>query len=249
MPARTGDNRAAYVVLADTLRDAIGREEYAAGRQLPTETSLAEEHGLSRQTVRRAYLELVTEGLVDRVPGRGTFVAERDPRYLRQFGSVEDLMGLAIDTAIEVVRPLGRGVSIEAAARLGLDDDVVHSVAYVRSHHGVPFGWTTVSVPPAVAALIADAPELTVLGASNRVTVIGLLEGRLRDPISEAEQTISAVVADGKVVEVLGCAPGAPVLRIDRLFLSSSGEPLELSVGYFLPDQYTYRTRLRRSSS
>lgn len=247
MPARTGHNRAAYLVLADELRDAIRRGEYAGQRQLPTETALASEHALSRQTVRRAYLELVSEGLVDRVPGRGTFVAEQGPKYLRQFGSVDDLMGLAIDTTIEIVRPLSRGVNIEAAARLGLDTDVVHSISYLRSHQGTPFAWTTVSLPPAVAALLQDAPEVTTLGATAPLTVIGLLEGRLNDPIAEAEQTISAVAADSRVVEMLHCAPGAPVLRIDRLFISTRGEPLELSIGHFLPDQYTYRTSLRRT--
>src|SRR5699024_7453214 len=110
-----------------------------------------------------------------------------------------------------------------------------------------PFAWTTVSLPPTVAALLQDAPEVTTRGPSHPLTVIGLLEGRLNDPIAEAEQTISAVAADGPVVEMLRCTPGAPVLRIDRLFISTRGEPLELSVGHFLPDQYTYRTSLRRT--
>ena len=248
MTARNGENRAAYLVLADQLRGSILGGEYAGGRQLPTETSLAAEHRLSRQTVRRAYLELVSEGLVDRIPGRGTFVAEHDPRYLRQFGSVEDLMSLAIDTTIEIVRPLSRSVSIEAAARLALDSDVVHSLSYVRSHQGTPFGWTTVSLPPVVATLLTDAPEVMTPGASHQLTIIGLLESRLSDPISEAQQTITAVSADARIVDVLHCAAGTPILRIDRLFIHTHGEPIELSVGYFLPDQYTYRTQLRRSA-
>jgi DNA-binding GntR family transcriptional regulator len=247
MPARTGDNRAAYLVLAEDLRKAIKLGEYAGEQRLPTEASLAAEHGLSRQTVRRAYLDLVSEGLVDRIPGRGTFVAEQEPKYLRQFGSVEDLMGLALDTSVEIIMPLARGVSIESAARLALDSDVVHSLSYIRSHQGVPFGWTTVSLPPAVAVLLKDMPEVTTPGATNPLTVIGLLESRLDDPITEAEQTISAVAADDRLVEMLHCDLGAPILRIDRLFISARGEPLELSVGYFLPSQYTYRTSLRRS--
>ncbi|MRK03015.1 GntR family transcriptional regulator [Aeromicrobium sp. S22] len=246
MPSRTGSNRAAYAVLADELRAGIVRGDYAGERRLPTETSLAVEHGLSRQTVRRAYLELVSEGLVNRVPGRGTFVADRPPTYRRQFASVEDLMGLAIDTTVEIVRPLSRGVSIETAARLALDSDVVHSLAYIRSHQGVPFGWTTVSLPPSVATLLSDVPEVSTVGASHSLTVIGLLEQRLTHPIAEAEQTISAVRADGRLVDLLGCNPDDPILRIDRLFISATGDPVELSVGYFLPDQYTYRTTLRR---
>ncbi len=73
-------------------------------------------------------------------------------------------------------------------------------------------------------------------------------ESRLSDPISEAQYTISAVSADARIVDVLHCAAGSPILRIDRLFINTHGDPIVLSVGYFLPDQYTYRTQLRRSA-
>lgn len=241
-----GDQRPAYLVVADDLRAAIERREYSAQRRLPTESELANRYGLSRQTVRRAYLELVGAGLVDRIPGRGTFVADHPAKYARQLESFEDLLGLAEDTRIELVRPLVRQVDIAAAARLGLDDDIVYSLEYIRSHHGTAFGWTTVALPPRIADIVGDAPELTDRGSSSPVTVIGLLEGRLSDPIDQAQQSIAAVAADEAIAEALGCAPGSPILRIDRLFVRSRAEPVELSVGYFLPDQYTYRTNLLR---
>jgi len=248
MKARPDERRSAYEVLAEVLRDEIRQGTFDGQRQLPTEASLAADHGLSRQTVRRAYLELVAEGLVDRVPGRGTFVAQEAPKYLREFGSVEDLMGLALDTTVQIIEPLARRVNIEAAARLGLETDLVHSLTYLRSHQEIPFGWTTVSLTPAVAALVTDAAELVDLAARQPLTVLGLLEGRLETPIVEAQQSISAVAADERTVSLLGCEPGVPLLRIDRLFVSAVGEPLELSVGFFLPDQYTYRTVLRRTA-
>ncbi|WP_216894206.1 GntR family transcriptional regulator [Nocardia alni] len=241
-----GEQRPAYLVVADDLRAAIERDEYSAQRRLPTESELANRYQLSRQTIRRAYLELVGAGLVDRIPGRGTFVADHQAKYARQFGSFEDLLGLAEDTSIELVRPLGRQVDIAAAARLGLDDDIVYSLGYVRSHHDIAFGWTTVSMPPRVAEIVSDTTEFTTLGTTSAATVIGLLEGRLPDPIDQAQQSIAAVAADDVVAGFLGCAPGSPILRIDRLFVSSRAEPVELSVGYFLPDQYTYRTNLLR---
>ena len=81
----------AYRTLAAALRDAIRNGEYADGQQLPTEEQLAARHAVSRQTVRRAMQDLVSEGIIFRVAGRGTYpVAEAD-RYLRHFGSVEDL--------------------------------------------------------------------------------------------------------------------------------------------------------------
>lgn len=246
MAHRTPTATPAYLRLAEGLRDAIRQGEYPVGGQLPTESKLASEFNLSRQTVRRAFLDLVNDGLVERIPGRGTFVASRKPRYLRPFGSVEDLMGLAGDTTMTLVRPLARGVAIAAAARLGLDDDVVHSLAYVRSHDGTPFAWTTVWLPPRIARLIADVEELTTPG-DYALTVIGILDARLDSPVSEARQTITAVAADRGVAERLGCPVGSPVLRIDRLFLDTREVPVELSTGYFLPEQYTYRMSLQRS--
>jgi DNA-binding GntR family transcriptional regulator len=38
------------------------------------------------------------------------------------------------------------------------------------------------------------------------------------------------------------------MLRVDRLYSDTTGTPVELSVSHFLPEQYTYRVTLRRSS-
>ena len=100
----------AYRTLATRIRDAIRDGEYADGRQLPTEEQLAASYSVSRQTVRRAMQDLVSEGIIYRVAGRGTYpVAEQD-RYVNHFGSVEELMALSLDTECEVVSPLQRKV-------------------------------------------------------------------------------------------------------------------------------------------
>ena len=102
---QTGKGEAAYRVLAEELRQGILRKTFPEGR-LPTEAELAKAHGLSRQTVRRAFQELVSGGMVYRVPGRGTFVANHAGQYIRQFGSVEDLMALSLDGGLP---PAARG--------------------------------------------------------------------------------------------------------------------------------------------
>jgi DNA-binding GntR family transcriptional regulator len=63
--------------LADLLRAQIESGELAAGRMLPSETTLVQRFGLARGTVRKAIESLAAEGLVRRVQGRGTFVASR----------------------------------------------------------------------------------------------------------------------------------------------------------------------------
>ena len=85
----------AYRTLAGRIRTAIRDGEYDGGRQLPTEEQLAASFSVSRQTVRRAMQDLVSEGIIYRVAGRGTYpVAEQD-RYVNHFGSVEELMALS----------------------------------------------------------------------------------------------------------------------------------------------------------
>jgi DNA-binding GntR family transcriptional regulator len=236
----------AYQILREQLRDEIAAGRYSDGVRLPTESELVARHGLSRQTVRRAFQDLVAEGAVYRVPGRGTYASEPG-RYLRQLGSIEDLMSLSDDTTMEVLSGLRRRVDVEAASRLRLDDDVVYSVVFRRLHSAepaVPFVSTTVHLVPSVAQPVLPALADGTIGTH---TVIGLLEPHLAAPIAEAAQSITVAPADDVVADAVKCEPGHPMLRVDRLYSDTTGQPVELSVSHFLPEQYTYRVTLRRS--
>jgi GntR family transcriptional regulator len=234
----------AYQVLREQLRDEIAAGQYSDGTRLPTESELVARHGLSRQTVRRAFQDLVAEGAVYRVPGRGTYASEPGGRYLRQLGSIEDLMSLSDDTTMEVLSGLRRRVDVDAASRLRLEDDVVYSVVFRRLHDGVPFVSTTVHLVPSAAQPVLES--LTD-GTVSTYTVIGLLEPHLPEPIVEAAQSITVASADEQVAAAVDCLPGHPMLRVDRLYSDAGGRPVELSVSHFLPEQYTYRVTLRRS--
>ncbi|QNG20395.1 GntR family transcriptional regulator [Rhodococcus triatomae] len=240
------ESEPAYRVLSGELRREIAAGRYRGGVRLPTEAQLSEEHGLSRQTVRRAFQDLVAEGIVYRVPGRGTFAIESDGRYLRQLGSIEDLMNLSADTTMRVIEPLTRRIDVDVASRLRLDTDVVYRLVFARLHDGVPFVVTTVFLPQRVARPVLDAPELQS-GATSEHTIIGLLEPHLTHPIGEAAQSITVGAASPRVAAELGCAEGHPMLRVDRLYSDTEGLATELAVSYFLPEHYTYRVTLRRS--
>lgn len=243
--ARTGES--AYSALARELRNGILEGRYTAGQQLPTEAELTRRRNVSRQTVRRAFHDLVSEGMVHRVPGRGTFVASRGDQYLRQFGSIEDLMALSVDTELELLSPLQRRVDIGAASRLRLDTDVVAVVCFRRLHEGVPFCHTQVFLPPHLAERLESVPELTAPGTRSPATVIGLLDTRIDTPIAEAQQSITAERSSPEVADSLGGHAGDPMLRIDRTYHDASGAPVELAISWFAPEHYSYRVRLRRT--
>lgn len=237
----------AFRRLENDLRSQIRAQAFPEDTPLPTEAELATRYAVSRQTVRRAFHDLVAENLVYRIPGRGTFVTPSSGRYLRQFGSVEDLMALSADSEMHVLQPLTAAVDPTASGRLRLPDDRVATTTFLRIHHGEAFSHTVVFLPPAVRARLGDVPELAQPGAVTQATLIGLLDRVLERPIQDAEQSITVGSAPADVAAALELAPGSPLLRIDRMYFDIAGDPVELAISHFHPDRYSYRVRLRRN--
>src|SRR6185437_1926021 len=101
----------------------------APGDRLPAERALAEEHGVSRMTVRQALQALESRGLLSRAIGRngGSFVAR--PKLERDLGTFS---GLSEQLARQGVAAGARVLSAAAT-----DDGV--EIARVRLADGEPF--------------------------------------------------------------------------------------------------------------
>lgn len=65
-----------YQQIKDAIRLKISQGEWQAGQMIPSENQLAEAVGASRMTINRPLRELAAEGVLRRVHGLGTFVAE-----------------------------------------------------------------------------------------------------------------------------------------------------------------------------
>lgn len=168
-------------------------------------------------------------------------------RYLRHFGSVEELMGLSLDTEMVIVAPIRRAIDVSASDRLRAGSEPIFSARFHRVHNEVPFCTTTVFIRDVIARDLPKYAELTMTGTRSRHTFIGLIDAHTPGGVAEAEQSVTAVEADPDLASDLGCPEGAPLLRIDRLYFNGDDTPVELAVSHFLPDQYTYRMRLRRA--
>lgn len=231
-----------YHRLATLLRSEIAAGHFGEDEPLPTDQELGSRHGLSRQTVRRAYQELVAEGLVYRVPGRGTFAT--NPSFRRPMADVDDLLALAEDTELVLVHPLRGDWDDYAAERLALTGRALYSVTLRRLHRGTTFCITTAYLPPSSGTLIEDIPSLSTLGDRSPTTIIGLLESRgVR--LHGADQSITAVAANAACAEVLGCSVGDPLLRIERLYLDAAGTAVEFAISHFKPE-HSHRLHLGR---
>ena len=65
-----------YHQLKEILRDQISNRTFKPHQQIPSEPELQKMYGLSRATIRKAIDGLVREGLIYRLHGKGTYVAE-----------------------------------------------------------------------------------------------------------------------------------------------------------------------------
>lgn len=138
--------RPVYLSLADQFCRAIADGHVEAGARLPTHRRLAEDLGVSVQTVSRAYEELIRRGLITGETGRGTFVraprGEADPPYIPQ--RLEEVIDLSI--LKPVCEPFHLELMKEALAELAqtLPPSAVLSfrpnVVFAR-HRGVAVDW------------------------------------------------------------------------------------------------------------
>jgi GntR family transcriptional regulator len=245
-----GAEGVAYRQLAADLRRAIAAGRWPTGSRLPTEAEVVAETGFSRNTVRRAFQDLVSEGVVYRVRGRGTYVVPGHSQYLRSFGSIDDLMALSLDTELEIVEPLHIRASVEIANQLGVNEDTVMAISFIRIHNEIPFCYTRVHVPLALGAQLGELPDLRQLsepGMRSSATVISLINKVHPGCIYGAQQKITAEMPSPDTAHRLNCEAGCPVLRIERLYWDRNQRPLELAINRFHPEYYSYRLQIRGS--
>jgi GntR family transcriptional regulator len=239
----------AYRVLADLLREAIVAGRYPPHRRLPTEVELAAEHGVSRQTVRHAFAELVAESRVYRVRGRGTYatpIASGDS-FLRSSASIDELLALPGDAVLELVRPFERKTDISAAGRLRLSSDDVLVGIFRYRRDGLALCVNTIYLPPELGPAIEADRTVSRPGPHRRLEIIELIERHRGHPVVGAHQSITAVGIPPEIAELLESEPDAPALRIDRLYYDRVGKLVELAISHFDPSRYSYRVELRRS--
>ena len=87
-----GDPTPVYFQLQKELLKEIENGRWLPGQSIPPERAMAESHQLSVGTVKKAILNLVNEGYLYRIQGKGTFVAGMtlQPESLRYYRFLED---------------------------------------------------------------------------------------------------------------------------------------------------------------
>jgi GntR family transcriptional regulator len=207
-----------YAAIIAQIEEAIAEGELAPGDRLPSERALAEQHGVSRMTVRQALQSLESRGLLRRAIGRsgGSFVAQ--PKLERDLGTFSGLSEqLARQGVIAGARLVG------ASER---DGEIV--IERVRYADGEPIALERSTFPARFAWLL------------QRDLTGSLYELLGEDAPVRAVERIEPIAADADDAAALGLRPGAPLLLVDRVAYDSVGEIVETARDVFRGD----RTRI-----
>jgi GntR family histidine utilization transcriptional repressor len=184
--------------------------QWRAGDQVPSESTLVRELKVSRMTVNRALRELTHEGLLLRVQGTGTFVAEKRPMFnlveLRNIAEEIRERGQRHTCQVELLR--SEKADAEIARDLGIDPGaaVYHSIL-VHLADGVPLQVEDRFVNPATAPGYLEADFSTV--TPNEF----LMQAA---PATEVEHIVEATMPDARTRRLLKMKDGEPCLRLKR---------------------------------
>ncbi len=233
-----------YYQLAWALRSQIHQRRHQPNARLPTEMALMRTHGVSRTTVRLAFQLLLKDGMVRRIPGRGTFVTDDPGRHPAQWtvGTMDEII-----TSAARLRYRYRLIDIRdirAPAKLarlfGLPvGSPVTELHRLRLVDGRPFFHVTLHVPRDLAS---DIPRARL----QKHALFTLLEEHCGIRIVAVHQWMSAALAEVDVARHLGLQPGDPVLRIERHYVDERGRIVEVTVDRYRTDRVRYYLRLQR---
>ncbi|WP_229745854.1 GntR family transcriptional regulator [Rhodococcoides trifolii] len=206
-------------------------KELQAGDLMPSERKLMEDYGVSRITVREAIGQLVNEGHLVRVRGKGTFVASRPVQsrlHLASFSEEMRNQGLTPTTVVLFARLEDTSAATTRALRLANGEKAYH-IKRLRLADGEPVSvddawYSATALPGLIDRDLSSSVYETV------ATHYGLT-------IDRAEQTVSATAADNDTATLLGTKRGAPVLYFDRVSFCGT-EPLEHTESWYRCDRY-----------
>ncbi len=231
--------------IAERLRHAIERGEFAPGDTLPSEAQINRHFGVSRATSRAALNTLEAEGLIVRRSGKGSIVLRK-----RVDQPAEEMTGFSEDMRRRGLSPSHRVLEIgcvKASPEVAEALEISRGKDVFRSHRllladGEPIG----------TAMSWLAPRL--FRGQRHPTADELTQGSLYDWLRErcgvsvcrAREYIEADATDLRQAETLGIEAGSPMLIARRQSFDATDRPFEFVILRFRSDRYRFHLEIRR---
>jgi len=214
---------------------------YAPHSQMPSESQMMEAFSVSRITIRQALGDLQKEGLIFKVPGKGSFVAKpkafQNLSRLQGFG--EAMAPSGYETFSQVLSMRQVPATDVVARRLQLaPGHAVYEIQRLRYLNREPISVDQSYFPLALGERLAqeDLPTRDIFV---------ILENDFGLHLTHADVQIEAISADEFLARQLRIAEASPLLRIERLTFADD-QPVDFEFLYYRGDAFQYRLRIDR---
>jgi GntR family transcriptional regulator len=223
-----------YAQLKEALIAAIQRGELAPGDQLPSQSKLREQYRMSHMTVRRAINELISEGVIYSIPGKGSYVAERKLPSMSGalVGFYEHMRRINKVPSNRLLEAKIVSASTILASRLGIESGL--PLVYIRRLRLVD------GIPMSIA--MSYLPHFLCPGLLTHDLVNGSLFAILRDvyglSMAASRSTIGAALANEEQAQLLEIARPAALITEEQVTYLGSGQAIEFSRSVIRGDRY-----------
>jgi GntR family transcriptional regulator len=229
-----------YIQLTRIFIEEISSGNWKLNDRIPSEDELCKEHQVSKITVRQAINNLVADGYLMKLQGKGTFVSNVNPvvgvAMKTQF--TEEMFGKEVTSEKEL---LSRGI-IEPLSDirnyLKTDNDIYHFL-FQRKINGEPAYIDNSFIP------VHMMPEIDSIDLANASFYLILQEKAIKK-IFKIIQTMEIIQANGDTARFLDLQEGLPVLAVHRLFFSSDNTPVAYAKIEGRSDRYKFQTEFER---
>ena len=226
-----------YFQLAQHFETAIRSGALKAGARLDNEVELAERLGLSRPTVRAAFLYLANKGMVIRKRGAGTLVAnERIDRDVELTSLYDDLAAAGRAPATRVIRnEVGHAPEHVASALKLPEKALVICLERIRLADGEPIALMHNFLPAGLTRL--SSQMLAEHGLYELLRAAGIRPG-------SATQRMSAKNASAAEARILHETRGAALLTMERVAFDDGDRPIEFGQHLYRASRYAFTTTM-----
>ena len=230
-----------YCQIEDWIKSQIEKNRFEIDKMIPSERDLMDLLGVSRHTIRQAVGNLVNEGHLYRLAGKGTFVKDRDLIYKesRYTSFTEDMEQLGKKFSNEILTFETIKASESLSNRLLVDiDDPVIKVARIRIVDEVPLSYEVYFISKEI---VGDMKKDVFEGS-----LISYYEEELNLRLDHSFETVEAVMVEERTAEKLRMPMNSPLLLIRSKLYLDNGKQVHYVKNYFRGDKYRFNIRLKR---
>ncbi|HBG00195.1 MAG TPA: hypothetical protein DDW87_01285 [Firmicutes bacterium] len=221
-----------YLAIKNELEKRILSGQLAAGQKFPSEEELSKEFSVSPSTVKRAIGVLVSDGLVERTPGRGTFVSAKQLQSpLRSFS--EEMRNRGLSPGSRLLDKKVIAVHGELAWNLDVPEGRSAYLIYrLRTANDTPVALNTTYIPK------DSFPGLFDLNLEH-VDLQRLLEERYTLSVVRAEEFVTARLATENESKLLGGDRDPMVLlAVERMVEGTGNQRVMYDCTLYRADRY-----------